>query len=211
MNSAVVPRVYAEDSGEMTPIGTAFAIACGGREAILVSARHVFQHAGYLDGERDRIRHHATALSEFLPPRSAYVFEKGKVYAVMLGQENSVHFATVGTVMHHTNTDLVWFSAFFSEPTPKGIGFAGKLSVDTDQPDVGDEVFALGFPNMTSSWEADLERGAFSVQLVCRRAVVLETFSNGYAPMRLGPSIRIDAPISCGMSGGPVVQKVAGR
>jgi hypothetical protein len=208
LQSVILPVFAASLDGRLVHLGTAFVICTLGRQALLLSAAHVFRQALAVDGSREQ--HHPSTPLEFLTHRST---ERGlkstRLLALITDSLRRRYFADIPDVYINDPFDIAVCSLSLPGHVPPHVKLRNSLALDTTPPPVGTPIIAAGYGdtkielniNDTSS------TALFEFRLDYRHGSITEVFESGYELLRLGPSFRIDAPISSGMSGGPVINK----
>jgi len=190
-------------------LGSGFVIGSGGRSAIVVSAAYVFRQAQHLHGAPPK--HHATALPFFLKQDDVVRLKGATLATFFPTDEPAAYAATINEVQVSHITDLALFSVTLDAHVPAHVQFTRSFSIDTTPPTVGTEVHCAGYGDVavgeTHSHGDDGSGNWFRQTLMLRDATILETYAE-YTPMKLGQSFRVSAPISSGMSGGPVLKRI---
>jgi hypothetical protein len=213
LQGVILPVFAAPLDGRLIHLGSCFVICALGRQSLLLSAAHVFREALNVDGVRDL--HHPSTPSDFLVVRSNNrTLRSTRLLLLYRDGIGSGHFAQVLDVYINDPVDICVCSAYFPDFVPAHVGFSSKLAIDTKPIELGTPIICAGYGDTKLAFDIDVSKGistaVFDLRLEYRHGAVTEVFSHGDVARRYGPSFQVDVPISSGMSGGPVINKVYG-
>lgn len=213
LQHAILPVFAAPLDGRFIHLGSCFVICALGRQALLLSAAHVFREAINVDGIREL--HHPSTPTEFLVSQSSSrKLRATRLLALYRETVSSGHFAEILDVYVNDPLDMAICSAYFPDHVPSHVTFPVKLAIDTTPPSVGTPIISAGYGDTELNVHIDDAKGIstahFESKLDYRHGTIVDVFSTGEQARRYGPSFQIDIPISSGMSGGPVINKLYG-
>ena len=146
LQAAIFPIVrMSKADGEFCAVGSAFSISSGGRDALLVSAAHVFDDVRKKDEGRER--HHPSAL--FVPEQKPHRLKRTLVFAMVVPTGRAHFFARIDDVMICPGNDLALAIAVLGAEVPDHVRFASGLTIDSAVPAKGSEIMLTGYGNPT--------------------------------------------------------------
>ncbi|MBI4426605.1 MAG: trypsin-like peptidase domain-containing protein [Candidatus Kerfeldbacteria bacterium] len=206
----VILPVLASTPGKFIHLGSAFVIAALGRQALLMTAAHVIREGAQLDGHRPK--HHPSALPQFVNSSNTQTFLRtAKLHVNYREDESKGHLADIVHTYINDPSDIALLAVGFPSHIPEKVLFRSRLSLDSSPPAVGTSIIAAGYGDskmsIINNSDSDLFVFGFQHKLDYRHGKVIELLGRNDPSFRCGPGFRIDAAISSGMSGGPVLNK----
>ena len=204
MQACVLPVVILSGEGEWLVIGSCFVIGTDGRSAVLLTAKHVMEYAGSLDGTRPR----GDLRSPFFQSSSQTELKNTRIYVVVSNPHEVGGYFAEFKGGFSTTGDLMLFVAHLPDDVSPEIKFHAKVRIDCRPPNPGEEIMLVGWeafdvvqrPGGVETGEPSAE---MRTQLQFRHGRVAEVFEGGFRH-DIGPSFRFEGGgISSGMSGGP--------
>lgn len=213
LQQVILPVFAAPLDGRLFHLGSSFVISALGRQALLLSAAHVFRQALTVDEARER--HHPSTPLEFLVARSSDRNLKSTRLLVLYRERvNAGHFAEILDVYINDPFDIAVCSVYFPDSVPANVHFPSKLAIDTTPPAQNVPIIAAGYGDTKLEVDIDdsniVSTATFNSKLDYRHGSITEVYPSGHEALHLGPSFQIGVPISSGMSGGPVINKLYG-
>ena len=209
LQQVILPVLAAAPIGRLEHLGTAFVIAAFGRQSLLMTAAHVIRQAVKLDGNWPR--HHPSALPEFLDRNTKQVLREVKLHVHYRKSETYGHLANIRNTYINEPSDTALLVAEFGNSVPENVLFQSRLSIDSSPPVVGTPIISSGYGDSKMEFFSDPNPGhskaRFHHKLEYRHGSVTELLGRDDPNFRHGPGFRINAVISSGMSGGPVIDK----
>lgn len=192
--------------------GTGFVIGSSGRDALVVTARHVLTE-GVFQTQQPRQRHATSALPEFLPlNRQRISVDPSKLRALWFGEET----ADV-CIVHHVHYADSLDIAICLISLQDHVSEHGKIrnfALDTAAPEIGATVnmistsqMAVEADNFDSSSGQQILRLRKNVSV--RMGTVTGVFPQGHRQFRW-PCFSTSIPVEPGMSGGMVYRPIDG-
>lgn len=181
-------------------IGTGFAIAAFGREAIAITAAHNFEEAAKV--QRPWTLSHSSALPEFKISKTRSLSIDPKLLRAC--------YLDTGCIICEINfvpeIDIAVFTIRLEESESRD-PLTGRFTIDTSIPEPGQEVALLGFTSMAIVEEETrgdgFERFVVQRRATMRRGVISDVHLQGNrVPW---PCFETTIPVEGGMSGGPVI------
>lgn len=215
LQQVIMPVVTVGLDGKFTAVGTGFLVCSLGRHGIILTAAHVMQQIQAID--RPYKIHHSSTPNEFLTTTSeSDALTRTRMLVLYRESLNSGHFAEIAHVYINNPLDIALCSVTFPDHVPKHVKFGKKLAIDSSPPNVGTPIISAGYGDMEFTQiclgTADQAAAAMlDFQLDYRHGKILNVFPSGQRWPNPYPSFQIDAPISSGMSGGPIINKTYGN
>lgn len=200
-NNALVSIVAFDDRRIPRPIGTGFILAVLPECAIGCTAAHNFSELRRIQSPKKW--HHPSALKQFLPSAKPLDLNRKGVRAMCIAG-NQVEMAIFGWVAWDEASDIAFFSLVPQDRTSSD-AFTAKLDLDNYDPQIGAEIVALGYKDM--SVENDTRDGSgadkfdFQRQLIMRGGRITAVHPQGHRLCN-GPCVETSIPVFPGMSGG---------
>jgi hypothetical protein len=186
-------------------IGSGFITVASGRKAHLVTAAHVVEEMRKVDNPHPK--HHASAISEFLPIVHRFELRNARPRAVYFEGKKG-HSATIEAAVEMPKVDIALCNISFDDDVGAEVLFTSRLALDTTPVRVGEEVIPIGYSRMaTSPLHATEKTGEFNFEAGWESpsarvtAVYLDQGPTG----QKGPCFQVNVPFKAGMSGGPIV------
>ncbi len=203
LKSGLVSILAFSPDKEPQPLATAFLIAANDKNAVAISAAHIFLN-GVDKVQQSRKQSHPTALKEFLPSGEEFSVDRSKLRAVHISGDK-VEVLVVERVVLDEGTDLaVLYLTAQDEKTPP-IAFSTFL-LNSIVLKVGDIVGVAGFAEMATlhnEVSGSIQKFSMTQRLVVRTGRIKAIHLEGHTLCK-GPCLETTIPVFGGMSGGPV-------
>lgn len=211
----VLLPIYIETDGVITPVGTGAIIAANARQALMLSAAHIFREII----RSDRPSRHAPSMPDILKPPEPYDFQLKRTLI------KTIYWSGEGTVMHAVDIpraytmrdeyDLALCLLYFAPQADPALTFPNRLGMDTTPLRPGEEVVAVGYTGMEIEQPDKDGKPAptgwlFQNQLAIRPGVVTNVFHQQHPRGHIGPCCEVTCAIDSGMSGGVLLQQREG-
>lgn len=198
----ILLAIFATDEDGYTHlIGTAFVVLPGGRSALAVTARHVFDEVQEM--QQPPNRSHPSTPAMFRPPLKPLDFSPQRLRALYFDGDNvdACEITWVGTLKE---IDVALFSVRF-QGHYEGPEFQTRALLDTRPLQVGETVAALSLSGLEVIEQEVLgakRRATLATSVDLRRGTVTASYiGGGRSPW---PAAETTIPLARGMSGGPV-------
>jgi hypothetical protein len=126
-------------------IGTGFIIAAFGRQALVVTAAHNFEHAARV--QRPWSLSHPTALPEFSLSMTQTIETDPRSVRAFYRSDSVVDACIVGQVSMAPEIDIALFVMQLQESAPDDL-LRNHIAIDTSEPAIGSEVAVTGYAPM---------------------------------------------------------------
>jgi len=209
----IVPIVAVYKGERVIPLGTGFIVGTfSDNRAILVTASHIIGYAKSEDSQPSR--HHITALKEFLPKEDpVYVWEHMKLFALFTDGKGTTVNANIDRCWFDKERDVAFCGISCDADINLGdvIPFKKKIRMQSYGPEIGDKVFAVGFPNVIDNSEqfeninAEFEMFSLDMEVVINEGYVANRFDTIGPGNHKWPCFQVTCPLLSGMSGGPIL------
>lgn len=210
LQRVVLPILATGEHGLFEAIGTGFVVGAFGRQALVLSAAHNFDHIRRLD--RPYIRHHPS--TPFFVEETDVTLSRTTMRMAFWDGDRGVFPASVDKVWISNPLDIAVCSVRLGEDTPPEVAFQTRLAIDTAPPSVGDQIAAVGYADMEAVPIGEAIAYPYVVRmeqrLDWREGTITEVF-NGTGPRgQPWPSFQCNVGFDSGMSGGPIIAKKHG-
>jgi hypothetical protein len=205
---ALVSFIGRSSSGRSEVFGTGAVILADSLQALVLTARHVFEGIADYQGNKPHRTHHPTALPEFLPPEPDTLghLDISGITAVHVAS-GQVAICDVRGIVSESGSDLLLCLVAYQQHST-GPLFGPRLALDTRPPRVGDQVLQLSFAGMRvfdqyrlpHEGDGELFKMANRPSLRIGRVTELGFGIHG----RRYPTLACTIPAEPGMSGGVV-------
>lgn len=205
-NRGMLTLIAFNDEDMPFALGTGFVISHVGRNAVCVTAAHVFTEIRRIQSPYQRYA--SSALPEFLPPPRKIDLSGQKIVAIAMEGDRVDGFIVDAAVIDEARDTAIFTASLQNIDAPEFL--SAEFEVEDKIPTVGDLVYVLSYGALSiCDFETD---GAMKQQFklarrpVLRVGTVIASYPNGHRLCR-GPCIETTVPVYSGMSGGPVFSR----
>lgn len=206
----VLPILITQKNGDVACIGTGFVIVANGRQAMMITAAHVFEEIRKV--EQPFSTQHPTTGYIFPEVRFLHLL-KHVIPRAIYFDGTAAHSAVIELAIEMPKPDLCVCSIRFGPEIPSEVQFIHRLPINTRPVVFGEAIRPMGYAEMTTSGrssDSDEIEYAFAAQLRKPTGRVTDVFINGGPRGQKHPCFQIDVPLDPGMSGGPVLSEANG-
>jgi hypothetical protein len=204
LKSVIWPILATKPNGLLEPVGTAFVIGTYGREALVLSAAHVFDHIRTID-EPYELHHPSTPFRILKAEKNL----KTTTMRVICKIDQGFYFGTIQRVWMTDPLDIAVAGVRLDDDVPQVLKFQERLGLHSAPVAQGTQIAAVGYQGLDFKKHNENPDGSYfgalNCQLSWRVGKIVDTDAKFGPKGQIAASFNIDAPIDAGMSGGPII------